>query len=118
MESQHLNAQPDEVAAMTDEQFRQFVVKFHGLMIDRMIAGDLRFQQHQQAIEENTRITLDIAKKAQTIIDVFALTQKGAQVLTSIGTWANRIARWLQPILMVVGGIWAIVHGHSPRGEE
>ena len=118
MESQHLNAQPEEIAGMTDEQFRQFVVQFNGLMIERMVAGDLRFQQHQQAIEENTRITREIATKAQTIIDVFALTQKGAQVLTSIGSWANRIARWLQPILMVVGGIWAIVHGHPPRGEE
>ncbi|MDR3480741.1 MAG: hypothetical protein P4L91_08525 [Burkholderiaceae bacterium] len=110
--------QLEEVKDMTDEQFREFVVKFQGFVIDRLIAGERQFLVQQQAIAENTNLTREGNASIKQIVEVFAVTQKGAHVLSVLGQWANRIARWLQPILMVVGAVWAIVHGHAPRGEE
>lgn len=110
--------QLDQVKAMNDEQFREFVVKFQGFVIERLIAGERQFLVQQQSIAENTHLTREVAASTKQIVEVFTVTQKGAHVLSVLGHWANRFARWLQPILMVVGAVWAIVHGHAPRGEE
>ena len=99
------------VLAMDEWQFRSFVD-------DQFRAADARSQDHKELLAANMALTQRIADSTAEIVETFGATKKGAQILSAIGRLAMRFGFWLSKFLFIVGSLWAIFHGHWPKGNE
>ena len=63
-------------------------------------------------------VTQKIADSTAEIVETFGATKKGAQILSAIGRVAMRFGFWLSRFLFIVGSLWAVFHGHWPKGSE
>ncbi len=106
-----MDARRQAVLAMDEMQFRIFVDEQHR-------ASDARFNEQQALQAANMALTRQIADSTAEIVQTFAATKKGAQVLSAIGRVALRTGAWLSRFLIIVGSLWAIFHGHWPKTES
>ena len=93
-----------DVLAMDEFQFRSFV--------------DARLQEHKDLLAANMALTQQIADSTAEIVETFGATKKGAQILSAIGRAAMHFGFWLSKFLFMIGSLWAIFHGHWPKGSE
>ena len=93
-----------DVLAMDELQFRSFV--------------DARLREHKELLTANMALTQQIADSTAEIVETFGATKKGAQILSAIGRAAMRFGFWLSKFLFMIGSLWAIFHGHWPKGSE
>ena len=100
-----------KVLAMDEWQFRSFVD-------DQFRAADARSQDHKDLLAANMALTQRIADSTAEIVETFGATKKGAQILSAIGRLAMRFGLWLSKLLFMIGSLWAIFHGHWPKGNE
>jgi hypothetical protein len=100
-----------KVLSMDEWQFRSFVD-------DQFRAGDARAQEHRELLAANMALTQQIADSTAEIVETFGATKKGAQILSAIGRLAMRFGFWLSRFLFMTGSLWAIFHGHWPKGSE
>jgi hypothetical protein len=72
---------------------------------------------HERQSKSEEKLTTIMASNAE-MSALFNAGKKGVNFFQAIGRFLNRAARWAAPILMVIGAIWAILHGQPPRGHE
>lgn len=72
---------------------------------------------HERQSKSEEKLTAIVESNAE-MSALFNTGKKGVNFFQAIGRFLNRAARWLAPILMVAGAIWAILHGQPPRGHE
>jgi hypothetical protein len=99
----------EKILGMTEVQFRVFVD-------DQLRAGSVQFQAHQQMLEQNTALTQQTANNTSEMVELFSASKRGFRFFQGFGNFLNRAARWATPILMAGGALWAIFHGHPPKG--
>lgn len=76
---------------MSEDEWRAHV-------LNALSAGQLNFDIHKKAIEENTKLTQEIAKSTSEMLAAFKVVKTGVTIMTIIG----KIATWILPILAVV----------------
>lgn len=76
---------------------------------DKLENGKDRMDAIEASLKANTEVTACIAADMATIREVLQAGKAGLKVLASLGA----IARWLAPILTVIGLFWALLHGKS-----
>jgi len=101
----------EKIIRMSEHQFREFVD-------DQLRAGSAQFLAHQRLLEQNTMLTQQTANNTAEIVEAFGVTKKGLHFFQGVGSLLNRLARWVTPILVAGGALWALFHGHPPRGGE
>jgi len=95
------------LGAMPEKEWRAFI---HARM--RKFEDNSRLES--QALEENTRLTREIAASTAEIVDAFTTMRGGYKFLAAIGRWTMPIAKWGSAILAFIVALWAFKNGHYP----
>jgi hypothetical protein len=112
-EHQQPGISEDELESLTTDDMRWKNVA------QQFAAINLRMSGQDLAIEENTKLTkqvaastLQVAESTAEMVKIFNAVQGGVKILSFIGG----VARWVGYILAPVGVWWAIKHGQMPGG--
>ena len=88
---------------MTDERRRADDARFATL--------DARCDNIEKSLAENTRITAGVKADTAAIVEAWTAIAGGLKVLGALG----KVAKWASYLVALAGGVWAILHGQSPR---
>ena len=71
----------------------------------RLNDGDNKFEQLQQSMQENTRITKE---NSETLNDVKQIVVMGRSLFRMAG-WIGNGIKWTAGLVLAVGGAWAVI---------
>lgn len=88
---------------MTDERRRAEDARF--------LALETRCSNIEKCLAENTELTAGVKADTSAIVEAWQAISGGVKVLGVLG----KIAKWASYVVGFVGGVWALMHGQTPR---
>jgi len=111
------------VHAMTEIQYRDF-------MHERLNAGDKRMtvleglilentrltEANTNSTEESTRLVREVKESVEGLVNVWTVGKKSLMLAKAFSWTVSKLAKWLAPILVVGGTLWALIQKAWPKG--